>query len=55
MSLVRHQKLLNKLIVTAVTGALLSLSLFTAPMADTTTKHAALPPTCRPNCGLHGG
>lgn len=48
MSLVRHQKLLNKLIVTAVTSALLSLSLFTAPLAGATTKHAALPPTCRP-------
>lgn len=48
MSIVRHQKLLNELIVTAVTGALLSLSLFTAPLAGATTKRAALPPTCRP-------
>jgi hypothetical protein len=35
-------------VVTALAGALLLISLFTAPLASATTKHAALPPICRP-------
>jgi hypothetical protein len=38
----------NKFVVAAVTGALLAISLFTAPRASATVKNATLPPTCRP-------
>jgi hypothetical protein len=39
---------LNKFVVAAATVALLSISPFTTPLAGATTKHATMPPTCRP-------
>ena len=66
MSLVRHQQLI-KFVVTAVTGALLWVSLFAVPLAGAVTKRATLPGASdvrgvwavygikrRPDCGKVG-
>jgi hypothetical protein len=47
MSFARSQQS-KKFVVAAVTFALLSISPFTAPLANATAKHATMPPTCRP-------
>jgi hypothetical protein len=48
MSRAGHRHQLNKLAVTTVTGALLWVSPLAAPLTGAVTKHATLPPTCRP-------
>ena len=48
MSRASHPHLLNRLVLIAVTGALLSVSPFAATLVGASAKHATFPPTCRP-------
>jgi hypothetical protein len=47
MSFARHQRP-KRFAVTVLTGTLLSISAFTAPLTSATAKDTTLPPTCRP-------